>query len=55
VVREAKAALDEANIKIPYPQRELLGREEAGGFQLGREEVDPGRPTASRVDRSNGQ
>jgi len=29
-----KTALDEADIKIPYPQRELLGREEAGGFQL---------------------
>lgn len=34
VVREIKAALDEAGIKIPYPQRELLGREESGGFQI---------------------
>jgi len=34
VVREVKAALDEAGIKIPYPQRELLGREEAGGFHV---------------------
>jgi len=34
VVRNVKTALDEADIKIPYPQRELLGREEAGGFQL---------------------
>ena len=34
VVRQVKTALDEAGIKIPYPQRELLGREEAGGFRL---------------------
>lgn len=32
VVRDVKAALDDAGIKIPYPQRELLGREEDGGF-----------------------
>ena len=34
VVRTVKAALDEAGVKIPYPQRELLGREESGGFQV---------------------
>jgi len=34
VVREVKAGLDEADVKIPYPQRELLGREEAGGFRV---------------------
>ena len=34
VVREVKAGLDEAGVKIPYPQRELLGREEAGGFRV---------------------
>ncbi|WP_136716112.1 mechanosensitive ion channel family protein [Halorientalis salina] len=34
VVREVKATLDDAGVKIPYPQRELLGREEAGGFQV---------------------
>lgn len=34
VVREVKTALDEADVKIPYPQRELLGREEAGGFRV---------------------
>lgn len=32
VVRSVKAALDDAGIKIPYPQRELLGREEDGGL-----------------------
>jgi Small-conductance mechanosensitive channel len=42
VVREVKAALDEAGVKIPYPQRELLGREEAGGLRIDgdRERVD---------------
>ena len=36
VVRAVKSALDDAGVKIPYPQRELLGREEAGGFQVDR-------------------
>ena len=36
VVREVKAALDEAGIKIPFPQRELLGREEADGLRVNR-------------------
>ncbi|SEW20749.1 mechanosensitive ion channel family protein [Halobacterium jilantaiense] len=34
VVRDVKGALDDAGIKIPYPQRELLGREETGGFRV---------------------
>jgi len=34
VVRETKAALDDAGIKIPYPQREVAGREETGGFRV---------------------
>ncbi|MDH5019114.1 mechanosensitive ion channel family protein [Halobacterium rubrum] len=34
VVRGVKAALDDAGIKIPYPQRELLGREEDGGLGI---------------------
>jgi small-conductance mechanosensitive channel len=32
VVRDVKTALDDAGIKIPYPQREVMGREETGGF-----------------------
>ncbi|MXR42790.1 mechanosensitive ion channel [Halobaculum sp. WSA2] len=34
VVRTVKAALDDAGIKIPYPQREVTGREETGGFRV---------------------
>ncbi|MFB6118597.1 mechanosensitive ion channel family protein [Halosegnis sp.] len=34
VVWEVKAAFDRADIKIPYPQRELSGRAETGGFQV---------------------
>ncbi|MFC6785593.1 mechanosensitive ion channel family protein [Halobaculum halobium] len=34
VVREVKTALDDAGIKIPYPQREIAGREETGGFRV---------------------
>lgn len=34
VVRGVKAALDDAGIKIPYPQRELLGREEDSGLGI---------------------
>ncbi len=51
VVREVKAALDEAGVKIPYPQRELLGREETDGFR-----VRQARPeTASDTEPESGE
>jgi small-conductance mechanosensitive channel len=34
VLREVKEAFEAADIKIPYPQRELSGRAETGGFRV---------------------
>ena len=34
VVESVKTAFEAEGIKIPFPQRELAGREEAGGFRL---------------------
>ncbi|MFC7068517.1 mechanosensitive ion channel family protein [Halobaculum lipolyticum] len=51
VVREVKAALDEAGIKIPYPQRELSGRSETGGFRLSRD--DRGRMPAAVAENDD--
>ncbi|PSQ32754.1 mechanosensitive ion channel family protein, partial [Halobacteriales archaeon SW_12_69_24] len=42
VIEAVKAAFEEADVKIPFPQRELLGREETDGLQVTQsEEVVP--------------
>jgi len=39
VVSSVKIAFEEEDIKIPFPQRELMGRSEAGGFHVHGERV----------------
>jgi len=39
VIRAVKTAFDREGIKIPFPQRELMGRSEAGGFRVVGEET----------------
>lgn len=34
LIRSIVTAFDEADIKIPFPQRELMGRSESGGLQI---------------------
>lgn len=40
VISEVKAAFAEADVKIPFPQRELTGRAERGGFRVVGEDGD---------------
>ena len=47
MIAAIKQAFADNGIKIPYPQRELSGRAETGGFQL----ADGDRPVADRAGR----
>ncbi|WP_321113045.1 mechanosensitive ion channel family protein [Halorussus salinisoli] len=41
VIESVKSAFDDEDVKIPFPQRELTGREESGGFRVGSESDVP--------------
>ena len=47
MIWEIHTAFSEADIKIPYPQRELTGRAETGGFRV----ADGSQPTAADGDQ----
>ena len=48
VISAVKSAFAEADVKIPFPQRELTGRPERGGFQVVAEDGDESTVTAAQ-------
>lgn len=54
VISAVAAAFEDAGIKIPFPQRELAGREEAGGLELAAGSAGPATAVAGS-QRSDGE
>ncbi|WP_284014139.1 mechanosensitive ion channel family protein [Halobaculum litoreum] len=55
VTLAVKEAFDDAGIKIPYPQRELSGRAETGGFRVaGGEDLPAARGSAANTQTDGG-